>query len=483
MTAGIHLTADREVDAPQERVFGLFGTGQAAGWLFDAQCDRLAVGAVVTVSVPLGGPAVAPVDLLGRIAAVSAPRRIDIVHEQPWRGRLRVNIDRVDVARCRVRLVAELDESGLAWLMRRRGAVVEEPGGPRDHVLGLLTSKSGPGGVFAAAAENLAAMAVAEVNADGGIGGRPLRLVVGDDATDPGTGVLEARRLVGAGCRTIVVATTSATFVRVAAALADGVLLVQPVMNEGGLDAPLRVQLGERPHDQLRAAARTVMEVAGGRRWFLAGNDYCWPRHVHTAARQVVAEQAGVVVGEAFAPLGGRDFGPLVDRLIAARPDVVLSSFVGADLVAFERQCHARGVRDRSRSLALALDEPTRERIGDEACVGLWGVSGYFEEVEGAANGDFLHRYRDSFGALATPVSSISQSVYESVHRYAAAARRAGGGDPSDVGRALREERSDLPRGTLPTVADARAGRGLYLAEAVAGGFAVRPGDQRVSVR
>ena len=47
--------------------------------------------------------------------------------------------------------------------------------------------------MFAAATANLAAMAVDEVNADGGIRGRTLRLVVGDDGTEPGAGAPSRR--------------------------------------------------------------------------------------------------------------------------------------------------------------------------------------------------------------------------------------------------------------------------------------------------
>jgi branched-chain amino acid transport system substrate-binding protein len=47
---------------------------------------------------------------------------------------------------------------------------------PADsHPLGRPTGKSGPGSVFAAATGNLAQMAVEEINADGGICGRPVR--------------------------------------------------------------------------------------------------------------------------------------------------------------------------------------------------------------------------------------------------------------------------------------------------------------------
>jgi urea transport system substrate-binding protein len=465
------LTAEQHVDASPEAVFALFGAGTGAGWVFDAACDRVGVGAVVTLQAPMFGVAAGPVEILGRISAVRSPSRIEIRHDQPWRGRLRVHID-PDGGGTRVRLIADLDDAGLQWLMRRRGFTVPDGAVAGTHPVGLLTSKSGSASVFASATENLAAMAVEEINAEGGIDGRPLRLLVGDDATDPRLGTIEAWRLVHAGCRVIMASTTSATFSRASHELRNsGVLMVQPVMNEGGIGGGLRVQLGERPEHQLRAAAGPMMHVAAGRRWFLAGNDYVWPHVVHETARRVLADDGGTVVGESFAPLGTRDFAPLIENVLRSGADVVLSSFVGADLVHFERQCHAMGVRDQCRSLALALDEPTRERIGDDAAAGMWGVSGYFEQLPGGVNEAFLQRYRTTYGQFAPPVSSISESVYEAMHRYAAAVRRSGADDRGATARELRNSREDFPRGEV-SAAGPETQR-MFLAEATHGGFLV----------
>lgn len=472
------LSADQHVDASPDAVFGLFGSGPAAGWVFDVGCDRVRVGAAVTLRVPMFGIAAEPVEILGRITAVRPPSRIEIWHDQPWRGRLRVHIDPAGSG-TRLRIIADLDDPGLHWLMRRRGHHVPDPVVAHEHRVGLLTSKSGPGSVFTTSTENLAAMAVEEINAEGGIGGRPLRLRVGDDATDPVLGVVEARRLVQAGCRTVLATTTSATFARVRRELAGtGVLLVHTLMNEGGLGGELCVQLGERPYAQLRAAVDPVMRSAYGRRWFLAGNDYVWPKAVHTAARRVLAERDATVVGEAFAPLGTTDFSAMIERILDSGADVVLSSFVGADLVGFERQCHAGGVRARCRSLALALDEPTRERIGDEAATGMFGSSGYFEQLPGQLNTAFLRRYRQAYGAFAAPVSSISESVYESLHLYAAAARRAAEDEPRAIARELRRSRVEFPRGAVTVEGPETVRQDLFVAQATAGGFVVHCGER-----
>ncbi|GEL17895.1 substrate-binding protein [Pseudonocardia asaccharolytica] len=460
------VTAKEYVEAPPAVTFGLFGAGAGSGWIFDALCDRVTPGAAVTLRAPLDGPAAEPVEILGRIGAVIPPSRIEIVHVQPWRGRIVLRF----AARgggTRVSLQAEIDRDGLEWLMRRRGHQVREQatGNPR---LGLLTSKSGPGSLFAAATDSLAALALAEVNAEGGVAGRPVELVVGDDATDPAVGVTEARRLVRLGCRTILVATTSATFFAVSEALADAeVLVVQTLMNEGGAHGRLRVQFGERPADQLAQAARPMMGAAGGRRWFLAGNDYCWPRSTHAAAKEILPQLGGRLVGERYVALGTADFAPVVDAIARSGADVVLSTFVGADAAAFQRQAHELGLHERCLTLAPALDESTLTRIGSPATAGVHTISGYLETLETEGNSDLVARYREEFGRWAPPLSTLTESVYEGVHIWWCAVRRAGTDDPRVVADAMRAGRYELPRGTVVLDGSDRVVQRLYLSEAV----------------
>ena len=469
----LSLTAAEHVEAAPLVVFGLFGAGSGAGWVFDAVCDRIAVGAPVTLRAPLDGPGAEPVEIHGRICLVKLGRRIDIAHEQPWRGRVSIRFDPV-VAGTRVRLAASLDERGLEWLMRRRGIGAPAPASSAPR-LGLVTSKSGSGSLFAAAADNLATLAVEEINAEGGVGGRPVELLIGDDATDPLVGLAEARRLARAGCRTILFTTTSATFAAVSAALeGTEVLLVHALMNEGGLEGPLRVQLGERPGNQILVAAKPVMRDAGGRRWFLAGNDYNWPHHMNNLARHVLPRVGGTIVGERFAPVGTRDFAPIVEAVLAAGADVVLSTFVGADGAAWERQCHAMGLRDHCRTLAPAMDESTLERVGADAARGIYGVSGYFEDMDNEGNVGLLARYRAAFGPWAPPLSSHSESVYEATRIWWTAAREVGADDPRRIAEHMRRGSFDLPRGTVALDGGARVDQQIYLAEAVGSTFRTR---------
>ncbi|MEJ8280936.1 ABC transporter substrate-binding protein [Pseudonocardia spirodelae] len=455
------ITVEDLAAVPPEVVFDRFGTGDDGGWLFGAVCDRLAVGAVVTLQAPVGGGP--PVEMLGRISDLRRPVAVTIEHDQPWRGRIRLRFDRAPGG-TRIRLHAEIDERGLEWVMRRRGLPVRErvATGPR---LGVLTSRSGPGSLFAAAVANVAGLAVDEVNGDGGVDGGQVELLLADDATDPGTGALEALRLARAGCSTIVLMTTSATYDAVAAALAGhDVLVILANMNEGGGESRLRIRLGERPHTQLALAAGPLMRAAGGRRWFLAGNAYVWPRTVHAVARSVLPQHGGVLVGERFAPLGTRDFTPVIEAVRASGADVVLNTFVGADSAAFERQAHAMGLRERTVSLGPAMDEATLERIGPAAAEGIHAVSGYFQLLQTERNGSLLERYRARFGRWAPPLSTLSESMFEAIQVWATAARRARTTAPGPVADEIRRGRFDVPRGTIALDGDdAPVGQQLHV--------------------
>lgn len=468
----LSLALHEHVDVPPAVAFELFGAGTGAGWIFDALCDRVAPGAAVTLRAPLDGPGSAPVEILGRIGSVAVPSRIEIVHTQPWRGRIILRFT-ADDGGTRVSLRAELDNEGLGWLMRRRGHEIREraTGNPR---LGLLTPKSGPGSLFAAATDSLASLAITEINDAGGVGGRPVELVVGDDATDPATGVSEVRRLVRLGCRTVLVATTSATFFAVSDALAGtDVLLVQTLMNEGGASDRLRIQLGERSAEQVARAARPMMRAAGGPRWFLAGNDYCWPRSTNTAAKQIMPRLGGRLVGERYAALGTTDFAPVIEAVARSGADVVLSTFVSADAAAFQRQAHDMGLHERCLTLAPALDESTLGRIGSVATAGVHSISGYVQTLGTAENSMLLDRYRAAFGQWAPPLSTLSESVFEAVHIWWHAVRRAGTDEPVAVADAMRAGRYQLPRGLVVVDRSDRASRQLYLSEAVGTEFRV----------
>jgi branched-chain amino acid transport system substrate-binding protein len=126
------------------------------------------------------------------------------------------------------------------------------------------------------------------------------------------------------------------------------------------------------------------------------------------------------------------------------------------------------GLRDRTRTLSLGMDESTLEYVGIAAAAGISGVSGYYQDLPTSGNEDLVRRYRAAYGPWAPPLSTLSESVYEALRMYAAAVRRAGEDDPYAIAREMRTARFELPRGTVTLDGSGAVAQRLYLADAAA---------------
>ncbi len=410
------MTAQISTADPPEIAFARF----AAGQFFDLECTKLVVGAAVSVSLPAGGGsgvAGMPITLLGHVGAVHRGRSVVITHHQPWRGKLTVRFF-ADGGGSRIVVESSLDQDGVMWLAQRRGFGPPEPLRDDLHRVGLLVSKSGSAAVFAQATETLAQLAVDEINADGGIAGVPMELLIGDDASDSLAGAAAATRLLRSGCRVIFACVTSATFSAAASVLqGSGVLLVHTVLNEGGRPNPGVVRLGERPLAQVRAGVPALMSRTRARRWFFVGHRYSWSFGAHWAARRVVSENGGAVLGDVYLQLGTGDFSAVIESIEHSGAELILSSLVGHDEVVFEQQCAHFGLRSHTRTLALVLDEATQQLIGDSAADGVWAAFAYFQGAIETYR-ELEDRYSRDLVGPAPPLSSLSETTYEAIRMY-----------------------------------------------------------------
>lgn len=460
--AVLSVTAQIVTPEPVSVAFAKFTAGQ----LLDIQCDRFLPGSAIAVSLPMdcgSGLSTAPISLLGHIAAIKPRRSVLIVHHQPWRGRLTARFF-ADGSGTRLTLESSLEDDGVAWLANIRGFGPPQSLRPGNHRVGLLVSKSGPAAVFAQATEAVAALAIEEINSDGGILGMTAELLVGDDASDSLAGTAAALRLARGGCRAIFACVTSATFNAVASALRrTDVILIHTVLNEGGLSSPGVVRLGERPSEQLRAGVPALMKETTARHWFLVGHQYSWSYGAHWAARRAIAESGGTVVGEVYRPMGTTDFSTTLEAIERSGAELILSSLVGSDEVAFERQCAHYGLRSSTRTLALVLDEATQQLIGASDADGVWSAFGYFEGLLDTHR-ELEMRYRAAVTGHAPPLSSLTETTYEAIIAYARAVAAADDGDKRAVHLKLLEHAESESCGRVPVrrpilLAESRDGR------------------------
>lgn len=285
--------------------------------------------------------------------------------------------------------------------------------------IGLVVPVSGVLGLVGPCAINCAVLAADEINAAGGLLGRPIELVLVDGGRSPRLVAAEVAGLLDTGSVGALVG-THASDVRVAVVRAIGgrAPFVYAPPYEGGGHAPGVYFLGETPGRQLRPAVEWLVGRRGAHRWFLLGNDYVWPRLVHASLRPYLPR----IVGERFVRYG--EATRWLEEVASSKPDAILLSLIGSDLMQFNRAYAASGLR--AARLCGALEEHGLLGIGGDDTGELYASMGYFEGLATDASLRFAERYTARFGPGAPMLNGHGQGCYEAVAMMAALARRAG---------------------------------------------------------
>ena len=293
--------------------------------------------------------------------------------------------------------------------------------------IGLLLQRSGPAGLWSASAEACALLAAAEINAAGGILGRPIELTIADPGTTSREAHAQARALVEIEEVEAVVGMHPSTVrAAVVAATTGRVPFVYTPQYEGGETTPGVYAIGETAEELLAAGVTWLSEHRKASRFFFVGSEYVWPRVSLGVARRVVRALGGSVVGERFVPLDTEDFDAVLTAIGRADPQVVILFLLGDDAVRFNRAFAERGFQARFLRLAEATDETMLYGIGDAAAENFFVASAYFSTVRSAANGSFLERYHSGFDGMVPPANAFGESCYEGLHFLAALAEEAG---------------------------------------------------------
>ena len=345
-----------------------------------------------------------------------------------------------------------------------------EPAAPAGEPvrIGILFSNSGPAGIFGPPTANIAILIEEDINAAGGINGRPVETVLADDATDPSVGRQAMEQLIDSDNVDVVLGTHSSATREAAKPLAEdaNVLYIYAALYEGGECSPVMFNTGEVPSQQLAPVIPWMMDQTGGRTWFLLGNDYVWPRRSFELARQYIEAAGGEVVGEEFVPLGTQDFSSVAQQIAGSGADLIFPALVGGDAIAFETQAVDFGIgQDAIPRLANIYEENVLGAMGPAVTAGMRVTMGYFKEVDNATNSEFVRRYYERFGAGAPPHATFSSHIYDAALLYAAAANAAGSTDTAAVAAALEGLSLSTPSGDIAITGSRHLAQPIYVAE------------------
>jgi branched-chain amino acid transport system substrate-binding protein len=227
-------------------------------------------------------------------------------------------------------------------------------------------------------------LAVEEINAAGGVGGKKIELIVRDDNANPGDAVRTAEELIS---REKVDVLAGSFLSNIGLALTDFAKQKKVFFLAG---EPLTDKIvwanGNRYTFRLRTS--TYMQVAmlvpeavkmKKKRWAVVFPNYEYGQSAVATFKQLLkAAQPDVeFVAEQAPPLGKLDAGSVVQALADAKPDAIFNVLFGADLSKFVRDGNTRGLFQGREVVSLLTGEPEYlDPLKDETPNG-WVVTGY----------------------------------------------------------------------------------------------------------
>jgi urea transport system substrate-binding protein len=289
-------------------------------------------------------------------------------------------------------------------------------------------------------------IAVQELNAKGGVLGRPINLIVEDEASDPAIAVQKARKLIREDGVTFMVGTLISAVRNAVVKVTEPekVPLFNPTYYEGGLCNKYFFSTGALPNQQIDPFVPWLIENVG-KSFYLIGSDYVWPHGSYAHLKEDVQKAGGSVLGEEYVPFGKTDFSAEIKRILDAKPDVLYPLVAGVDGITFWKQL--AGFPFKGARASHSVSEAIIQGLDADTAKGILSAAPYFMVVDNPANKAFLQKYQAA--SSAPYVDTFGEALYDSVHLFALGAEKAGSLETEKLIESLKGVGFDSPQGHI----------------------------------
>jgi urea transport system substrate-binding protein len=313
--------------------------------------------------------------------------------------------------------------------------LTQSPAHAQDTVkVGVLHSLTGTMAISEVTVKNATMLAIDEINAAGGVNGKKIDPVIEDGGSEPATFAQKAQKLIQEDkVVTVFGGWTSASRKAMLPVFErfHG-LLWYPVQFEGNECSADIMYSGAQPNQQILPALDWAKQK-GYKRYFLLGSDYVFPRTANLILKKHIKHGGMELAGEEYVPLGGTDFSAIVNKIQAAKPDIIFNTLNGDSNVSFFKQMAAAGLPSAKLPvMSFSIAEPEAKAMGPSLVEGSYAAWNYFQTLDDPASKKFVAAYQAKFGADSVVDDPMAHG-YLDVYEWAAAATAAKSFDPAKV--------------------------------------------------
>ncbi len=319
-------------------------------------------------------------------------------------------------------------------------------------------------------------LAARQINAAGGVAGRPLELIYEDEEANPAVAVQKAEKLFQVNKVDFLTGTVNSGSTLAVGQLAErNNRLIATTVSfadsiTGDKCSPNVFRVNARAGMQSAALADWLGGTHPNANVFYLGPDYEMGRSTVAAFKQAAEAKGAKSVGEVFAPLDNKDYSPFFGQVRSARPAVIYTSVAGNDTVRLFSQMAEFGI-NRNVQVVGASGTVTSQNlpaIGKAADGFVTGV-GYATGIDSPENRKFLAEFEAANKAKPDLYGADSYGV---LFFYKAAVEKAGSTDTDKVRAAMRGLQWATPQGAKTMRAgDHQAMQDMYAMRVNAGQF------------
>jgi branched-chain amino acid transport system substrate-binding protein len=244
-------------------------------------------------------------------------------------------------------------------------------------------------GIYTALGKNEVAgmeLATEQVNAKGGILGRPIQLVIEDSTSDKtDVAVQKARKLIQSDKVDFLIGNVNSSHA-IAIAQVASELKVLHIVPGGHADAVTGSACHWTTFRICNTGAMQGNAMAGplinkiGKRYYVIAQDYAFGHAVQEGLTKAAAKVGGVSVGVEFFPLGTTDYSAILIKARAANPDVIVDLAAGDDGINSIKQAVQFGLDKQVKIAGMQQELEVVEGLPPEARIGSWLFEWYWNQ-------------------------------------------------------------------------------------------------------
>lgn len=321
-------------------------------------------------------------------------------------------------------------------------------------------------------------LAAKEINAGGGVMGRPIELVYEDEEANPAVAVQKAEKLFQVGKVDFLTGTVNSGSTLAVGQVAErnNRLIATTVSFADSITAdkcsPNVFRVNARAGMQSAALADWMASTKPNANVFYLGPDYEMGRSTVAAFKSAAEGKGAKTVGEVFAPLDNKDYSPFFGQMRSARPTVIYTSVAGNDTVRLFNQMAEFGLNRNVQVVGASgtVTSQNLQAIGKAADGFVTGV-GYSPNIDSAENKKFVASFEAANKAQPDLYGADSYGV---LFFYKAAVEKAKSTETDKVRAAMRGLQWATPQGVKTMRAgDHQAMQDMYAVRVNAGKFEI----------